>query len=75
MERIIHYPTDEITVVWKPDICQHAGICVKMLPNVYRPKERPWVIPGNATTEQLIAQIDKCPSGALTYFLNADKKG
>lgn len=73
MEKIIKYPTKDITVVWKPEICQHAGICVKMLPEVYHPKERPWVKPDNATTEQLIAQISKCPSGALSYHYNEEK--
>lgn len=54
--------------------CQHAGICVKMLPNVYHPKERPWVQIENATTEELIAQIRKCPSGALSYKMNKEKE-
>ena len=40
-----------------------------MLPNVYHPKERPWVQIENATTEELIAQISKCPSKALGTFL------
>ena len=40
-----------------------------MLPKVYNPKERPWVKPENATTAQLIAQIEKCPSGALSYHM------
>ena len=29
-----------------------------------------WVQIENATTEELIAQIGKCPSGALSYRLN-----
>jgi len=40
------------------------------LPQVYNPKERPWVKIENATTDELIAQINKCPSGALSYRLN-----
>lgn len=64
MEKIIKYPAARITIVWKPEICQHAGVCVKMLPDVYHPKERPWVKPGNANTEQLIEQISKCPSAS-----------
>ena len=47
----------------------NAGICVKTLPNVYHPKERPWIKMENATTEELIAQIKMCPSGALSYKL------
>ena len=39
------------------------------LTNVYHPKERPWIKMENATTEELIAQIKKCPSGALSYKL------
>ena len=73
MEKIVEYTNGEITVVWKPDRCRHAGMCVKMLPEVYHPKERPWVKPENATTGQLIAQIGKCPSGALTYRMNNEK--
>jgi len=70
MEKKIEYTNGDITVIWKPELCQHAGVCVKMLPQVYDPKDRPWVKPQNATKEQLIEQISKCPSGALTYRLN-----
>ena len=61
------YSNGEITVVWRPDLCIHSGICVKTLPKVYNVRERPWVKPENATTQELIAQIDRCPSKALTY--------
>lgn len=74
MEKTMEYTNGELTIIWKPEICQHAGVCVKMLPNVYRPKERPWVRPELATTELLIEQISKCPSGALTYKFNNEKK-
>jgi len=70
MEKVIGYTNGEITIMWKPEKCQHAGICVKMLPEVYNPKDRPWVKPENASTQQLIEQINKCPSGALTYRMN-----
>jgi uncharacterized Fe-S cluster protein YjdI len=40
--KVIKYSTGEISVVWQPVLCQHSGICVKMLPNVYHPKEKPW---------------------------------
>ncbi len=35
------YTNGEITIIWKPELCQHVGICVKLLPNVYNPKEKP----------------------------------
>ncbi len=64
------YSNGEITIVWKPEKCIHAGICVQKLPNVYDPKEKPWITPKNANTETLIKQIKQCPSGALSYYKN-----
>ncbi len=66
----IEYSNGELTIIWKPGICQHVGICVKTLPLVYNPREKPWISIKNATTEELISQITKCPSGALTYRIN-----
>jgi len=60
------YSNGEITIVWKPDLCIHSDVCVKTLPNVYKPDERPWIQMENATNEELIAQVSKCPSGALS---------
>lgn len=70
MGKKIEYSNGELTIIWQPELCKHAGICVKTLPQVYNPKERPWVKIENATTDELIAQINKCPSGALSYRLN-----
>lgn len=60
------YSNGEMTILWKPEKCIHSGICVKTLPEVYHPKERPWIKPNNATSEELIDQVSKCPSGALS---------
>lgn len=60
------YPNGEITILWKPDLCIHSGICVKTLPAVYDPKARPWIKPENATTQELLDQVAQCPSGALS---------
>jgi uncharacterized Fe-S cluster protein YjdI len=64
------YTNGEITVVWQPGKCIHSGICVQMLPEVYKPKERPWIQIENGTTEALKEQVKNCPSGALTYYMN-----
>lgn len=60
------YTNGEITIVWKPDLCTHSGICVKTLPKVYKPSERPWIQMENATSSEMIDQVAKCPSGALS---------
>lgn len=74
MGKKIEYTNGELTIIWQPELCQHAGICVKTLPGVYKPKERPWIQIENATTTELIAQINQCPSGALTYRMNKEVK-
>jgi len=35
------YSNGEIIVHWEPGKCKHAGVCVKSLPKVYKPKEKP----------------------------------
>jgi uncharacterized Fe-S cluster protein YjdI len=64
------YSNGEITIIWQPHLCRHSRICVKTLPEVYKPNERPWINPYNATTEQLIDQVNHCLSGALSYEMN-----
>jgi uncharacterized Fe-S cluster protein YjdI len=61
-----HYTNGEITVVWKPGICSHSVICFKGLSEVFDPRRRPWIVMGNADTASIIAQVKKCPSGALS---------
>ncbi len=63
--KTIEYSNGEITILWTPELCAHSGICVRTLPKVYNPKERPWLKIGNATSGELVAQVAKCPSGAL----------
>lgn len=66
----MEYSNEDITIVWKPKICIHAAECVKTLPKVYKPKEKPWISIDNASTVELKSQIDTCPSGALSYYKN-----
>jgi uncharacterized Fe-S cluster protein YjdI len=73
-EIIKEYTNGELTVVWKPKTCIHSGICVESLPEVYDPQGKPWIKAENATTEALKAQISKCPSGALSYYMNKEEK-
>ncbi|HRI20194.1 MAG TPA: (4Fe-4S)-binding protein [Panacibacter sp.] len=64
------YSNGVVTVVWKPDTCIHSRICWAGLNEVFNPSLRPWINMDGATTEQIIDQVRKCPSGALSYFLN-----
>ena len=63
---IKEYEKEDKAVVWKPDLCTCSGICYMGLPEVFQPNERPWVITKNASKEKIIAQVNLCPSGALS---------
>ena len=60
------YKKEDIKVVWNQEKCIHAAECVKGLPNVFKPQEKPWINVENASKKELIKIISKCPSGALT---------
>ena len=64
------YTNGEITVIWKPESCIHSGICFKGLAPVLDPRRKPWIEMDKATTEQIIEQVKKCPSGALSIAVN-----
>lgn len=68
------YSNGEITIVWKPENCIHSGVCVRTLPQVYKPKAKPWITIENASSEELKTQVSKCPSGALSYYRNSEKE-
>ncbi len=68
------YTNGEVTIVWKNGLCIHSGNCVRGLREVFNPKASPWINAEGSTTEKIIAQIKQCPSGALSFYLNAEKK-
>ncbi|GAA4281399.1 (4Fe-4S)-binding protein [Gaetbulibacter aestuarii] len=76
MGKTREYTNGEVTIVWEAKKCIHSGICVKGLPNVFRPTVRPWIAIENAGTDALINQVKACPSGALSFYMNdkADKR-
>ncbi len=63
-----HYTNGEITVVWQSGKCIHAGQCVKHLSKVFQPKSSPWIQMENASSSEIIAAVNHCPSGALSLL-------
>ncbi len=72
MSDLHEYSNGEITICWQPDVCIHSGNCVKNLAAVFKPQERPWIKPENASSEEIMSAVDKCPSGALFYRKNEE---
>lgn len=66
------YSNGEVTVVWQSDLCIHSENCFRGLPRVFNPKNRPWVNIEGAGTSQIVDQVKKCPSGALSYYMVGD---
>ncbi len=62
------YENNDITIVWKQHFCTHSKNCWKGLHKVFKPMERPWIEPNAESSEKIMEQINKCPSGALSYI-------
>ncbi len=61
------YRTDQIVVSWEPKRCIHAANCIRGLPGVFRPQDRPWVHVDAATADEIAAVVMTCPTGALHF--------
>ena len=70
MGKVKEYSNGEVTVVWEAEKCIHSAICAKGLPEVFQPRERPWIKIDAAATDALVNQVKACPSGALSYYMN-----
>lgn len=68
--KTIKYSNGEITVLWKPEFCQHSTRCWAQLPQVFKPSMKKWIDPDGAPAESIRQQVAKCPSGALVFLEN-----
>ncbi len=67
------YTKENLTVIWQPDLCIHSRECSKGLPQVFNPANKPWVNMNAESVDRIRNQVDKCPSGALSYEMNHEK--
>ena len=72
--KTIKYGNEEMTVLWKPEFCQHSTRCWKQLPQVFKPSVKKWIDPDGAPAERIREQVDRCPSGALAFIRNNPKE-
>jgi uncharacterized Fe-S cluster protein YjdI len=59
------YVGREVTVSFDPEVCQHSGNCVAGLAAVFDAGRAPWIDADGAPAEAVVAQVGRCPSGAL----------
>ncbi|MBA3985442.1 MAG: (4Fe-4S)-binding protein [Flavobacteriales bacterium] len=67
------YSNADITVTYDPKICKQSELCAKGLSEVFLTTVIPWIDLDGADTEKIIAQVKKCPSGALQYHNHTEK--
>ena len=66
------YRKGDLSVIWKPDLCIHSANCVRGLPTVFDNKRKPWIKLEEADREAIMRQVEKCPSGALSFTVEKE---
>src|SRR5215216_3844487 len=61
------YRSERIVVSFDTERCIHARYCVRGLPEVFDPSERPWVHPERANADRVAEVVMRCPTGALQF--------
>jgi CDGSH-type Zn-finger protein len=64
---IVDYAGAEITVHFNKLQCSAAEECAHGLPKVFAHGRKPWIDPDQAPAGDIVAVIERCPSGALRY--------
>ena len=70
-KKVQTYEAAGVVVTFDPNICEHTGICVRGLPLVFDIKRKRWVRPELASPQEVVAQVARCPSGALQARLTS----
>ena len=66
-DEILTYEGEEITVHYNRLLCSHAAECGKRQKAAFDSSRKPWIIPGNASKQEVMEVIKACPSGALRF--------
>lgn len=61
------YTSDAIDVLYRKELCIHAGVCVRSQPEVFNTQARPWVDPGKGEADAVAEVVARCPTDALRY--------
>jgi uncharacterized Fe-S cluster protein YjdI len=74
-KRLQIYETPDVTVTFDPSICQHTGVCLRGLPAVFDLSRKRWIRPELAAADEVVAQVARCPSGALQTIVSKHPLG
>ena len=73
-DRRDNYAGEGVTVHDDRSVCAHAGLCTDNLSAVFRLGEEPWIDAAAAPADEVVAQVQRCPSGALTVSVGDDAR-
>jgi len=72
-EVLQNYEGKEISINFNRSICSGASKCVEGLSSVFKSGDGgDWIFPDEDTNENIIKQINACPSGALSYKIKGE---
>lgn len=63
------YTAPDISVYYDKARCIHYAACVRGLPQVFNPAQKPWIQADQALAGQVADVVRRCPTGALHYVL------
>ncbi|MDH3635948.1 MAG: CDGSH iron-sulfur domain-containing protein [Gammaproteobacteria bacterium] len=72
--RVASYSGTHLSIHDNRSICAHAGYCTDQLSAVFKMSSNPWIDPDGASVEEIIALVNQCPSGALSYTTNSETR-
>jgi len=66
------YSGSGVKVSFDASLCIHVAECLKLMPETFDLRSRPWINLENADIQKVIATVRNCPSGALRYELEKE---
>lgn len=64
-DKLRSYTSDTLEVTWSQTRCIHFAACVRGLPDVFDTDKKPWIQPAEASDDEVINAVLRCPTGAL----------
>lgn len=61
------YVGADVDVSFDTEVCVHSGNCVRGQPAVFDTSRKPWIVPDAAAADDVVAQVQRRPSGALRF--------
>jgi CDGSH-type Zn-finger protein len=67
---VLTYEGKESTVHYNRLLCSHAAECGRLKKAAFDSSRKPWIMPDNATPDEIMDIVKACPSGALRFRVN-----